>query len=76
MINTHVVAISQLTHAVLRQMKKNDIGSIINVSSLAVFFPTLHGLMYQSTKLFIKSFTQNLFLYLKDTNIKIQCLCP
>jgi short-subunit dehydrogenase len=76
MINTHVLATSKLTYYVAKQMKKNEIGNIINISSLVVFFPTLYGFMYHATKSFVKLFTQNLFIYFKNTNIKVQCLCP
>lgn len=76
MINTHIIATSKLSYYVCKKMKKYNSGNIINVSSLAIFFPTLYGFMYHSTKSFVKSFSQNLFIYLKDTNIKVQCLCP
>lgn len=76
MINVHIIATVRLCHAVAQKMKKNRIGYIINLSSIASFnsFPTSG--MYCATKGFLTSFSQSLALELEEYNIKVQALCP
>jgi short-subunit dehydrogenase len=74
----HVIATARLTHAALKGMVRRGIGNIINVSSVAGFFNTLHGSGYCATKAWINSFTEGLYLELKNSGspVRIQALCP
>ena len=74
----HVIAIERLTHAALKGMVKRGKGNIINVSSVAGFFSTLNSTAYCSTKAWINSFTEGLYLELKNIGspIRVQALCP
>jgi uncharacterized protein len=76
MLNTHSLATMKFTHAVLPQMLQNKKGTIINVSSVAAFFPFPSNSVYSATKAFINVLTEALHLELKDSNIRFQVLCP
>lgn len=76
MVNTHVNAVIELTYLVAKKMIKKNEGIIINVSSLAAFLPFSKSQIYSSTKSFIKTFSETIYLELKRNNVKIQCLCP
>ena len=76
MLKVHVTSPLILIHAVMDIMMKEKCGSIINVSSLAAFFPTSGNAMYASTKSFLKNFTLSLRMEMKQYNIQVQCLCP
>lgn len=76
MINTHVLATTELTHAVLPGMMRRRKGTIINVSSLVVFTPALTRCLYFSTKSFVHCFTEALSMEMHPYGIKVQSLCP
>ncbi|MBN2274582.1 MAG: SDR family NAD(P)-dependent oxidoreductase [Bacteroidales bacterium] len=76
MMNVHVNAPLILIHKVLPQMIKKRNGTIINVSSMAAYFPASGSVMYTSTKSFLKSFSESLFLDVGRYGIRVQCLCP
>ena len=76
MINVHVLAATRFCRAVLPNMIKRNLGSIINVSSLAAFYPIPGNAIYNATKTYLNMFSRSLQNELKDYNIKVQALCP
>lgn len=76
MMKVHVNAPLMLIHKVLPKMIEKRAGIIINVSSMATYFPVSGSTMYVSTKSFLKSFTESLFLDVGRYGIRVQCLCP
>jgi len=76
MNDLHVIAPIHLTHALLQGMLERNRGAVINVSSLASFLQSKEGVMYSSTKLFIRNFAETLQKQLKNTGIRFQALCP
>lgn len=73
MINVHIISTIILCRKIIPMMKK---GYVINVSSLASFFPTPYNHLYAGTKSFLNSFTESLSMSLKKNGIKVQVLCP
>jgi short-subunit dehydrogenase len=76
MLKVHALATLRLTYAALPTMIANNRGSIINVSSVAGFFPLPGHTMYAATKAFVKSFSESLGLELHGTGVRVQALCP
>lgn len=76
MFNVHVTASLQLSHAALQGMLNRKRGAIINVSSLAAFVLTPGNVLYDATKSFLVTFSENLSLEVRDKGIIIQALCP
>ena len=76
MFNTHMKATVQFTHAALQVMLKRKRGAIINVSSMGAFMLTPGNVLYDATKSFLATFSENLWLEVRDKGIKIQALCP
>lgn len=76
MIHVHVIAAVRLMGAVLPTMKKNNEGTIINVSSPAAYFAIAGSGPYAGTKSFLNVFSECLARELAGTNIKIQILLP
>lgn len=74
----HVIAIERLTHAALKGMMQRGKGNIVNVSSVAGFFNTLNSTGYCSMKAWINSFSEGLYLELKNVGapVRVQALCP
>jgi hypothetical protein len=76
MLQVHVVTSLKLIYAVLPQMIRSCKGTIINVSSLAAYMPAPGSSMYSATKLFLKSFSESLYMEVHKYGIKVQCVCP
>lgn len=76
MIKVHVEAVVRLCHAVLPAMREEGEGTIINVSSLASFFPAPLDALYSGTKAFLTRFSEALQLEQSGTGIRVQALCP
>jgi short-subunit dehydrogenase len=76
MFHTHMTATVQFTHAALQVMIKRKRGAIINVSSMGAFILTPGNVLYDATKSFIATFSENLWLEVRDKGIKVQALCP
>jgi len=76
MITVHDLATMRLTYQALKIMKKRNHGSIINVSSLAAMLILGNNPIYAASKMFLHSFSQNLYRIYKSNNIYIQSLCP
>jgi short-subunit dehydrogenase len=75
MMNVHMIAPVMFCRAVLPGMLARRQGAIINVSSLSGLIP-IRNALYQSTKSFVVDFSSALYTELKDTQVKIQALCP
>jgi uncharacterized protein len=76
MIRVHVLTAVRLTHAVLPGMLKRNRGAIVNMASLCAWTPCAGVVSYSSTKAYLVTFSQGLQDELRDTNIRIQAVCP
>jgi short-subunit dehydrogenase len=74
----HIITTERLTHAALKGMIQRGKGNIVNVSSVAGFFNTPNGHGYGATKAWINSFSECLYLDLKNSvsPVRVQALCP
>ncbi len=76
MIKLNVLALTELTHLFLKDMRKRGSGKILNVASTAAFQPMPRFAVYAATKAYVLHFTQALHYENRDTNIHITALCP
>jgi len=76
MLKVHVQATVRLTYAALPILLARHRGAIINVSSLAAFFPIPYHTMYIATKEFIRAFSEALAIELRGSGVQVQALCP
>ncbi len=76
MINVHVSATMRLTRAALPGMIKQHRGGIINVSSIAGWFPLPGNVNYSATKRYIITFSEALQTEMMDSGVFVQALCP
>ena len=76
MVNVHFMSTVRLSRAALPAMLARRKGAIINVSSLAAFFPLPGGVTYCATKAALVAFSQSLALELSGSGVQVQALCP
>lgn len=76
MFHVHMTASLHFSHAALQGMLKRKRGAIINVSSMGAFTLIPGNVLYDATKSFLTTFSENLSLEVIDKGIKIQALCP
>jgi short-subunit dehydrogenase len=75
-VRLNVVALHELTAAVLPLCKQVGEGGLINVASTAAFQPVPYMSTYAATKAFVLHFTEGLAVELKGTGVRVQVLCP
>lgn len=76
MIDLNIRALTDLTFAVLDDMRLNGGGAVLNVASTAAFQPGPRMAVYFATKAYVLSFTEALHEELKGQNVKVSALCP
>lgn len=76
MIRVHDIASVALSWSALPGMIARGGGGIVNVSSIAAFFPSGGGATYTATKVYLNNFSEALAGELQGTGVKVQALCP
>ncbi len=68
--------IVSLTLFILRKMICRNTGTIINISSDGARLPSPVNSICNSSKIFIRQFSEGLHAELKDTKVSVQAVCP
>ncbi|MBU2097228.1 MAG: SDR family NAD(P)-dependent oxidoreductase [Gammaproteobacteria bacterium] len=75
LLDVHVTATTQLTHAALPNLVRAK-GILINVASVASWIPTAQSALYGPTKAYVRSFTESIALGYRADGLKALALCP
>ncbi len=75
-IRLNVSVLTELSLKYLPRLLSTNRGGIINVGSVAGFFPGPYFSVYYATKAYVQSFTYALANELKSSNVKICVICP
>lgn len=76
MTQLNITFLVELTKIYLDYFIEKGSGGIINVSSIAGFFPGPYMANYYATKSYVLSFTEALWSEINNKNIQISVLCP
>lgn len=76
MIQLNILALVDLTHLFLQQMRQRRSGSIINMSSVAAFQSMPYFAVYAATKSFILSFSEALWAENRQYGVRVIAVCP
>lgn len=75
-IELNVVALTELTFHAGKQMAERKRGGVINVGSLAGFFPLAHFAVYAATKAYVYSLSLALWAEWRRHNVHVLCVVP
>lgn len=75
LLDVHVTATTQLTHAALPGLLKTQ-GILINVASVASWIPTAQSALYGPTKAYVRSLTESVGLAYRAEGLRALALCP
>lgn len=76
MLQVNVVALTELTRALLPSMVERGWGRIVNLGSIGSFAPAPMTGVYAATKAFVLSFSLALTEELRGTGVTVTALCP
>lgn len=76
MLQVNVVALTELTRLLLPPMCERGRGRILNVGSMAGFFPGPGMAVYYASKAYVNSFTEALATELAGSGVTATVLCP
>lgn len=65
-----------LVHLFLPMLRQHPVSHILNVGSVASFSPIPYKSLYSASKAFILTLSRALRYELRDTPVKVSCLCP
>lgn len=76
MLEVNVTALTHLSHLLLPMLRSSAPAGILNVSSIAGFFPLPEMAVYAATKAYVTSFSEALRMELAPEGIRVTALCP
>lgn len=76
MIELNITALTRLTLATAQRMQANQRGIILNISSIAAFFPFPEFAIYAATKAYVNYFSLALHEELRPFGIQVLLSCP
>lgn len=76
MLTVNVLSTMKLCHLYGRDMCSNEMGRILNLSSMSAFFAGPYMSVYYAAKAFVLSFSQALREELRGTGVTVTVLCP
>lgn len=75
-IGLNVTALTHLTHLFLPTLREQAPSALLQVGSIAGFFPLPQNAIYAASKAYVRSFSQALHVEEKEHGVMVTLLCP
>lgn len=76
MVVLNNLTLMKLTRLFLPGMRTHNRGNIINLSSIMGFLGGPYGSIYAATKAFVLTFSESIYMELRNTGVRVIALCP
>jgi short-subunit dehydrogenase len=79
MLRLNIIALVELSHAFVdahRDRSRERPAYLMNVASIAAWQPVPHFATYAASKVFVRNFSEALYLEQKGKGVRVHCLCP
>ncbi len=76
MLDVNITALTHLTHLLVPRMIRGGRAAVLNVSSVAGFFPLPNMAVYSATKAYVTSFSEAIGMELRPHGVTVTALCP
>jgi short-subunit dehydrogenase len=76
LLHVNIVALTHLTRLLLPGMMARRWGKVLNVASIAGFYPGPLTACYNASKAFVVSFSQALSNEMQGAGVSVTCVCP
>ena len=76
MLDVNIIALTHVTHLLLPMLRAGQPSAILNVSSVAGFYPLPEMAVYAATKAYVTSFSEALRMEMAPEGIIVTALCP
>ena len=76
MMQVNMVALTQLTKLLVRDMQERGAGKVLNVASTAAFQPGPRMAVYYASKAYVLRFSEALAEELRGSGVTVTALCP
>lgn len=76
MIQLNITALTELSHAFLKQVPSSKPSQLVNIASVAGFVPGPGMATYFATKAYVVSFSESLASEIENTSTSVTCICP
>lgn len=75
-LSLNIISLTNLVHLFLRDMQLRNYGIIINLASVASFYPAPYESVYAATKAYVLSLSEALHYEYKQFGIRVLAVCP
>ena len=76
LLNLNVRSVLRLSHNAFVSMRERGGGTVVNVSSVAGFGPTMPGSTYNASKAWVTAFSESIGMLGWSENVRVMALCP
>lgn len=76
LLQLNVVVTTSLCHLLVNNLIAAKPSFILNVASMAAFFPLPYKTVYAASKSFVLTFSRGLRQELKEKGVQVNCICP
>jgi short-subunit dehydrogenase len=75
-IMVNISSLVDISRTFIEPLREAETGYLVNIASLAAYFPSPRMAVYAATKAFVLSFTEALWFESRDSGLRVLCVSP